>query len=119
MSSYQVFAVKENGDWDLGFTKAGQEAILQLLESRLRTIKGANKWNIEDGIDSRFLATDNERYAKLIQNIQDVILGTAGITEATILTEEATFIQGILTIPFEFKTIEQEDVESSNFVVNI
>lgn len=119
MPSYQTFAVQDNGDWDFQFVKEGQEAILQLLKARLQTIRGSNKWNIEDGIDRRLLAVDKVRFSKLVQNIQDIITDTAGITEATVLSEEATFINGVLKIPFEFKTIEQEEVQSDTFVVNI
>lgn len=119
MPSYQTFAVKENGDWDLQFVKEGQEAILQLLKSRLQTIRGGNKFNIQDGIDRRFLAIDGVSFSRLVQNIQDIITGTAGITEATVLSEEATFVNGVLKIPFQFKTIEQEEVGNDFFVVNI
>jgi hypothetical protein len=119
MPSYQTFSVKGNGDWDLQFVSEGQEAILQLLKIRLHTIKGSNKWNIEDGIDRRLLAIDSISISKLIQNIQDIITGTAGITEATVLNEKITFVNGTLKIPFQFKTIEQEEISEDVFVVNI
>lgn len=119
MPSYQTFAIKDNGDWDLGFVKEGQEAILQILKMRLGTIQGSNIWNIQDGIDRRFLSIDNNSFSRLVDNLQDIITGTAGITEATVLSEEATFKNGVLSIPFEFKTIEQEQVERDIFAVNI
>lgn len=119
MPSYQTIAIKDNGDWNLQVVKEGQEAILQLLKMRLNSLKGSNVWNIEDGIDPRFLSIDNLRFSQLVQNLQDIILGTAGITEATILQEQATFKNGVLAIPFEFRTIEEENLAIDNFVVQV
>jgi len=117
MSNYKDFTVKDNGDWNLDFIIEGEKCINQTVKSRLQIIRETNKWAFFDGIDLNNLQNNQQAIQLLIANISKVVLDTAGVVQCNILNEKITITSnGVITIPFQFKTIESEDLISQELI---
>lgn len=110
MSTYATIRSLENGDWDLNTVAKGNEAIKLLIATGLLEIVGTYDFNLSAGVDLRNLTNTADDNSALINNIQRIILETAGVVEAEILVDEISISsKRVISIPFTFSTIEGVD----------
>lgn len=119
MQGYSDFKMDENGNWDFNNIVSNQDAIKQMVKSRVSTLRYTNDYDYNFGIDFANVGIEQEQLTFLVGNITDIVLSTAGVLSCEVLTDQITLTNNVLRVPFQFETLEDVKPVQETFEISV